>query len=89
MEDGSGAVSFCQGTNREGRSERERWTRIGHEPVRSRERRGLGFVLRSPEEFPMITISTFISAAVSVLVAIRFLLSLLHCVRRPGEQEAI
>ena len=37
----------------------------------------------------MITISTFISAAVSFLVAIRFLLSLLHCVRRPVKQEGI
>lgn len=37
----------------------------------------------------MISISTFTSAAVSVFAPISFPLSLPHCVRRPGEQEAI
>jgi hypothetical protein len=37
----------------------------------------------------MITMSIFTSAAVSVLAAIRFLLSLPHCVRRPVKREAI
>ncbi len=69
--------------------ERQREVRPRDEPVQSRERHGLGFLLRSPEEFPMITISTFSSAAAAVLALIGFLLSLPHCVRRPGKREAI
>jgi hypothetical protein len=37
----------------------------------------------------MITISTFSSAAAAVFAPMGFLLSLPHCVRRPGKREAI
>lgn len=37
----------------------------------------------------MITMSIVSSAAAAVFAAIGFLLSLPHCVRRPGQQEAI